>query len=59
MQAVEVLHTALREYFLYGRERFERQREMFLEVVEEADLGPYLFRDFPTWDQLKAEYFCN
>lgn len=56
MQAVEVMHTAVREYFFYGRDTFEEKRTMFIEIVRECDLGAYYFREFPTWEQLKTEY---
>lgn len=56
---VDIMFTALAEYFFYGRAEFEKRREMFLEIIEELDLAPYYFRPFPTFDEMLAVYVSN
>ncbi len=56
LQAIEVLHTVVREYFWYGAEVFEEKRKMVYQIVEEANLHDYMRGDFPTWEQLVGEF---
>jgi hypothetical protein len=57
VQAAQVLDTACREYFWYGREVFERKRSEFIAVYEKYELQPFGWEGiFPTWDVLKAEF---
>jgi hypothetical protein len=57
--AVDVMFTALAEYFFYGRKVFDEKRAMFFEIVREKDLAPYLQRDFPTFDMIYDVYMEN
>lgn len=59
LQAVEVMHTAVREYFWYGKDIFLEKRNMFLEIIDECNLAVYVDRDFPTWESLIAEFKQN
>jgi hypothetical protein len=54
--AIQIMSTALMEYFFYGRQVFNEKRAMFLEIINELDLGAYYTTDFKTFDDLKAEY---
>ncbi len=56
--SVDVMYTALCEYFYYGRERFNERREFFLKVIDQYDLHPY-FEEFPVFDDLIAGYIEN
>lgn len=56
LHAIEVMNTAVREYFWYGRKVFEMRRNLMLSFVDELDLRVYYEREFPTWDQLVQEY---
>jgi hypothetical protein len=55
-KAVQSLEGALYEYFYYGRAEFDKRRKMFLEIIAEEDLEPYVTREFPTFDQLLNGY---
>lgn len=56
LQAVEVMNTAIREYFWYGRDVFEIKYKLLMSFVHKLDLLVYMERPFPTWDQLVSEY---
>nr|WBY66461.1 MAG: nonstructural protein [Eriocheir sinensis marnavirus 2] len=55
-KAVQALEGALYEYFYYGREEFNKRRQMFLEIIEECELEPYVTRELPFFDQLLNNY---
>nr|UDL17006.1 MAG: nonstructural polyprotein [Biomphalaria pfeifferi virus 3] len=57
--AVDVMGTALREYFFYGREKFEDRRRFFLNTITRLDLGHFYTQEYPTFDELKADYIAN
>lgn len=55
--AIQVVSTAVREYFFYGKEVFERMSHELREVVMEAGLGVYIEDStFPTWKQLVQDF---
>jgi hypothetical protein len=57
VQAAQVLDTACREYFWYGRDIFEQKRSEFLTIYQKYEYQPYGWDGiFPTWDILKAEF---
>lgn len=56
---VDIMFTALAEYFFYGRETFNDRREMFLSIIEELGLAAYYHREFPTYDEILAVYRSN
>jgi hypothetical protein len=59
-QTVSSINSAVREYFWYGREIYEKKREMLMEVAEEAQLVNYTQTStFPTWNALKKEYLSH
>lgn len=51
-----VIHNAVREYFLYGRERFEERRSFFAKLLVEEDLEDYMQCPLPTYAELLATY---
>lgn len=56
-QAVEIMSSACREYFFYGRAIFEEKKAMLKEVVEECDLQLYVKEStFPEWEELIQNY---
>lgn len=55
-KAVQSLEGALYEYFYYGREEFNRRRQMFLEIIAECELEPYVTRELPFFDELLNNY---
>ncbi|APG78024.1 hypothetical protein 1 [Beihai picorna-like virus 47] len=57
--AVDAMFTALAEYFFYGREEFDKRKEMFTGIIIKRDLLPYLQRSFPTFDDILAVYMEN
>lgn len=56
LQSIEVMNTAIREYFWYGRDIFEQKKNLFLTVIVKLQLDVYMDRPFPTWEQLVDEY---
>nr|WPR18037.1 MAG: structural polyprotein [Crogonang virus 13] len=56
LQAIEVMHTVVREYFWYGKETFHEKRALMEQFVQELNLEPYQKGDFPTWEQLVGEF---
>lgn len=58
--AVEVISTALREYFFYGKSEFEMRRVMFQEVIAKHDLQSYVEDStLPTWEDLYDAFWVN
>lgn len=57
-QMVAVIQSAIREYFWYGRETFERKRAFFMTFVTRP---PYEFFvgevPLPTWQELKDQFW--
>jgi len=51
--AIEAIAGAIREYWYYGRERYNKEVAFFRKVVERALLGPYVepsvFRSYDYW----------
>jgi len=56
---VDIMFTALAEYFFYGRAVFEEKREMFQDIVLELNLNAFQQRPFPTFDEILAVYNEN
>lgn len=58
--AVEVISTALREYFFYGKDVFDTKRKLFKSVVHEANINMYVTEStFPTWEELRDKFWKN
>jgi len=52
-QVVDVVGTALREYFWYGKQTFENKRTLLLGLLDEDCYRPYIHGgNTPTWDEL-------
>jgi len=58
-QGVDLCHSALREYWFYGRETFEQKRTMFEEIIQECGLEDFHSKPFTTFDLIKNEYVNN
>lgn len=58
--AIQVLGTAVREYFWYGREIYETSVVKFQKVVEEANLELYVEAStFPSWEELHEDFWSR
>nr|ULG00040.1 MAG: hypothetical protein 1 [Marnaviridae sp.]URG14537.1 MAG: RNA dependent RNA polymerase [Picornaviridae sp.] len=58
--ALQVIGTAVREYFYLGRAEFERRSELLKDVVREAQLEAYVEDStFPTWEECAAAYWAR
>lgn len=56
-QAVDIISTAIREYFWYGKEIFHQKREFLNNVIQECNLQTYTDSStLPTWDELIENY---
>jgi len=58
--AVEVMSSACREYFYYGKDIFNQMRSRFEQIVQIHDLS-YFVQDssFPSWEELNQEFKNN
>jgi hypothetical protein len=52
------MYCALLEYFMYGRDEFEKRRMQFQAIVERRELSAYA-TTFPTYDELVEKYLAN
>lgn len=58
--AVQVIGTAVREYFWYGKKEFEEATEKFQEVVRDADLQLHCDDTvFPSWESLYNDFWAR
>nr|ULF99940.1 MAG: hypothetical protein [Marnaviridae sp.] len=58
--AMNVIQTAVREYFWYGREVFEQKRELFQSIVVECELQDYVeAATFPEWSELYMAFWTS
>lgn len=59
-QTIEIISSAVREYFFYGKEVFETKKLFLQELVIENDLTLYVNPwTFPTWDELVKNFWDN
>jgi hypothetical protein len=59
-QAISVISSAVREYFFHGKQKFNEKREMFIDMVGDLDLQPWVEDStFPTWDELYNLFWKN
>ena len=57
-QMVAVIQSAIREYFWYGRETFERKREFFMTFVTRSPYSHFVGETpLPTWQELKDQFW--
>jgi len=58
--SIDVIGSAIREYFFYGKEIFEQKTAMFRDVVAECELELFVKDStFPTWEQLYDNFWTN
>ncbi|APG78992.1 hypothetical protein 1 [Changjiang picorna-like virus 3] len=56
-QAVDVITSAMREYFFYGREVYEEKCNLLKFVVDKLDLHAFVHESvFPTYDSLIEDF---
>lgn len=56
-QAVDVMSSAIREYFFYGKDTFEEKRRVFIDVFKELNLEHCINTTvLPTYDMLRERY---
>jgi len=56
-QCVDIVSSAVSEWFFYGRERFEKERSYLQQLVERCGLSVYVEKStFPTWETLKQRF---
>lgn len=59
-QIIDVVTTALREYFFYGREVFDSKLKIFREMVTLLELEMWVeMSTFPSWDTLYTDFVRN
>lgn len=56
-QSVDIVRSAVSEWFFYGRERFETECSYLRELVDRVGLECYIEANtFPTWDELHRRF---
>lgn len=57
-QILDIIGSAVREYFYYGKVTFHEKKAMFKEIIEENELSAYV-QDvtFPSWDDLYEQFW--
>jgi hypothetical protein len=72
-QSISAIHSAIREYFFYGREVLNERREILNRIIEESGLHNYLIDNIvteegeliqcslqlPTWEELRSAFLYN
>jgi len=57
-QSIATISSAIREYFWHGRDEFEQKRAIFMDIIHEENLEPYIIDNpLPTWEQLRKEFW--
>jgi hypothetical protein len=55
-----VIETALREYFFYGKEKFEERRNYFIALISRAKLTDWVRGStLPTYDSVLSDYIAR
>lgn len=54
-QACDIIHSAIREYFNYGKDIFHKKRKMFQDIIIKAGLES-IISPLPTWNSLVTEF---
>jgi hypothetical protein len=56
-QTVDIVRSAVAEWFFHGREKFEEQSMYLRRLLDRADLSCYIDDGvFPTWEELKERF---
>jgi len=56
-QCIEIVASAVCEWFFYGRERFEKERTYLIDLVSRCGLVVYVEKStFPTWETLVGRF---
>jgi succinylarginine dihydrolase len=58
VQGVDVISSAIREYFFHGREIFEEKRTMLMDICDKLNWTPYVKKStFPSWQELVENWY--
>jgi len=56
-QSIDIIHSALREYFFYGKNIFEEKKALFVIMLKAIDMQEWLVeKPFPTWPELYNQW---
>jgi hypothetical protein len=56
-QCLDIVRSAVEEWFFYGRERFEKEKKFLEDLVNEVGLNVYVEKNtFSDWDVLKERF---
>jgi hypothetical protein len=59
-QMIAVMQSAVNEYFFYGKERFNKEREFLMQLAKDNDLMAYTnLSTFPTWSDLYTRFWTS
>jgi hypothetical protein len=57
-QILDIMSSAVREYFFYGKETYLQKKDMFLNLIKEHDLEEWTWDNLlPSYEQLKDEFW--
>lgn len=57
-RVVEVVTNAVCEFFFYGKEKFEKERDFFLQYLDKPQYLPYIRHPdvLPTWEECRGKF---
>lgn len=59
-QCVSAVGSAIREYFLHGKEVFEKERTFLMKAVADCGLSDWVVEStFPTWEEEETRFREN
>ncbi len=57
-QSIDIIESALSEYFYYGRETYDEKRKMLMEVAQETGIMPFVSSStFRSWEHLRQRFW--
>jgi len=59
-QCIDIVGSAVREYFYYGKDIFEEKRSLLKNMITELGYNIWVKEStFPTWEELKDQFWRN
>jgi hypothetical protein len=56
-QGIDVISTALREYFFYGKEIYSKKLELFKKLIHDLDWDDWVAEStLPSYEELKINF---
>lgn len=59
VQGTEIIHSAMSEWYWYGKQTFDEKRVFLTQLIRDCELVEFMNRPLPTWDQFTNRYMRN